>query len=170
MHQKWKRYWMCPCVLTGQVKRLTDLLQLRPHCADCTFEGLNFLVKDEAHWLHCFPSAFTVNIFVENPSSTVSFIFFFKACWFFWCLALEALLERSVSGSEHVVVFSFVMPWVLWTSWGRYCVEGDQQRDCGPANRLHAQVLDNLFSQSFPWVYLGPRPREKAQHGCQVTS
>lgn len=108
--------------------------------------------------------------FCWKPVIYSFFYFFFKACWFFWCLALEALLERSVSGSEHVVVFSFVMPWVLWTSWGRYCVEGDQQRDCGPANRLHAQVLDNLFSQSFPWVYLGPRPREKAQHGCQVTS
>lgn len=25
-----------------------------------------------------------------------------------------------------------------------------------------------LVFTSFPWVYLGPRPREKAQHGCQV--
>lgn len=35
------------------------------------------------------------------------------------------------------------MPWVLWTSWGRYSMEGDQQRESGPANRLHVQVLDN---------------------------
>lgn len=35
------------------------------------------------------------------------------------------------------------MPWVLWTSWGRYCMEGDQQRESGPANRLRVQVLDN---------------------------
>lgn len=49
----------------------------------------------------------------------------------------------SVSGSEHVVVFSFVMPWVLWTSWGRYCMEGNQDSDSGPANRLDVQVLEN---------------------------
>lgn len=72
-----------------------------------------------------------------------TFFYFFSMGFFFWRLAFEALLERSVSGSEHVVVFSFVMPWVLWTSWGRYCMEGNQQRESGPANRLHVQVLDN---------------------------
>lgn len=94
--------------------------------------------------------------------------FISSSCWFLWCLASRALLEQSVSRSEHVVVFSFVIPRVLWTSWGRYRMEGDQQRESEPANRLRVQVLDISCFHRVPWVYLGPRPGEKAQHECQV--
>lgn len=84
-----------------------------------------------------------LNMFVEDLSSAVSFISFqgllIYGVWW-WGSA-----GWSVSGSEHVVVFSFVMPWVLWTSWGRYRMEGDQDSDSGPANRLNVQVLENSF-------------------------
>lgn len=52
-----------------------------------------------------------LNMFVEDLSSAVSFISFqgplvYGVWW-------RGSAGWSVSGSEHVVVFSFVMPWVL---------------------------------------------------------
>lgn len=84
----------------------------------------------------------TLNMFVEDLSSAVSFISF-QGPLILWCLVASSA-GWSVSGSEHVVVFSFVMPWVLCTSWGRYRMEGNQESDSGPANRLDVQVLENL--------------------------
>lgn len=41
-----------------------------------------------------------------------------------------------------MVVFSFLMPWILRMSRGRYHMDGDQRLDSGPANRLRVQVLE----------------------------
>lgn len=84
-----------------------------------------------------------------------SFFFFF----FFPPLPLSSICclssaERAVSGSEHVVVFSFLMPWVLRMSRGRYHMEGDQRRDSGPANRLHVQVLEIFCYHRASRVYI----------------
>lgn len=52
-----------------------------------------------------------LNMFVEDFSSAVFLLFLSKACSFsgvWW----QGSAGWSVSGSEHVVVFSFVMPWV----------------------------------------------------------
>lgn len=83
-----------------------------------------------------------LNMFVEDLSSAVFCYFFSRPAYFFgdWCWGSAGW---SVSGSEHVVVFSFVMPWVLWMSWGRYCMEGTQDSVSGPTNRLNVQVLEN---------------------------
>lgn len=102
-------------------------------------------------------SALTVNMFVENLSSALFFYFLsrtaslFRSLFLFFVLLLPlppssicclSSAEHIVSGSEHVVVFSFLMPWVLRMSRGRYHMDGDQRRDSGPANRLHVQVLE----------------------------
>lgn len=95
-------------------------------------------------------------MFVENLSSALFFYFlsrtaslFFPSFFLSISLSLSpssicclSSAERSVSGSEHVVMFSFLMPWVLRMSRGRYHMDGDQRRDSGPANRLHVQVLE----------------------------
>lgn len=102
-------------------------------------------------------SALTVNMFVENLSSALFFYFLsrtaslFRSLFLFFVLLLPlppssicclSSAEHIVSGREHVVVFSFLMPWVLRMSRGRYHMDGDQRRDSGPANRLHVQVLE----------------------------
>lgn len=82
-----------------------------------------------------------LNMFVETCHLQF-LLFLFKArsfCGVWW----RGSDGWSVSGSEHVVVFSFVMPWVLWIPWGRYRMEGNQDSDSGPANRLDVQVLEN---------------------------
>lgn len=102
-----------------------------------------------------------LNMFVEDLSSAV-FCYFFSRPAYFLVTGAGAQPGRSVSGSEHVVVFSFVMPWVLWTSWGRYCMEGTQDSVSGPANRLDIQVLENScyhrVSQGYTSVQ-GPQRR-----------
>lgn len=110
--------------------------------------------------------ALTVNMFVENLSSALFFYFlsrtaslFFFFFFFSSPLSLSSICclssaERAVSGSEHVVVFSFLMPWVLRMSRGRYHMEGDQRCDSGPANRLHVQVLEIFCYHRASRVYI----------------
>ncbi len=96
------------------------------------------------HHIVCSPLyffAFTINIFIEALSSAVSSTSS-PGLLILLCLVVGSV-RWSVSGSEHVVVFSFVMPWVLWTSWGRYHMEGNQDSDSRPTNRLDVQALEN---------------------------
>lgn len=100
-----------------------------------------------------------LSTFVEELSFAVwLFLFsaglFSGACW-------RISVGWSVSGSEHVVVFSFVMPWVLWMSSGIYQMEDNQDSDSEPANRLRSPSAGELLlSQSFPREYLSPRPTD----------
>lgn len=107
--------------------------------ADCTFEGINCPVEDQIHLFHSvFLCLYSKYVCCKPVICT-----FFSRPVVFYSVWLSGSAGWSVSGSEHVVVFSFVMPWVLWTSWGRYHMEGNQESDSGPANRLHGQVLEN---------------------------
>lgn len=107
--------------------------------ADCTFEGINCLVDDQIHLFHSvFLCLYSKYVYCKPVICT-----FFSRPVLFYSVWLSGSAGWSVSGSEHVVVFNFVMPWVLWTSWGRYHMEGNQDSDSGPAHRLHVQVLEN---------------------------
>lgn len=110
--------------------------------ADCTFERINCLVEDQTP--HClFHSVFLCLKICLLKTCHLQFLLFLFKAHSFYGVWWRGSAGWSVSGSEHVVVFSFVMPWVLWTSWGRYHMEGDQDSDSGPANRLDVQVLEN---------------------------
>lgn len=90
-------------------------------------------------------------MFVENLSSALFFYFLSRTASLLFLFSFFSpppssicclsSAEHVVSGSEHVVVFSFLMPWVLRMSRGRY-MDGDQRCDSRPANRLHVQVLE----------------------------
>lgn len=98
---------MIPCVLTGQVKRLADLLQLNPHCESPRlktgrmFTGRLHIYRNKLPGRGLgtlatlyFPFAFTVNMFAENLSSALSFISF---------QGLLVFLVSAVGGSAGAV-------------------------------------------------------------------